>query len=671
MLLRPKAGMPSSVKFLRFESFELRTETRELYKRGIKLKLRPQAYQVLLLLAECAGEVVSREQLRERLWPQETYVDFEHGLNTAVKELRAVLNDSVAEPKFIQTLPRLGYRLIIPVTAEQPRVAAAAAIPAATAALPERVAAESAAASADAAPFAKSPSLPSIGAPRRAPRRLRGLVWISATIAVAAALIVLLPSHNPWRKSRTVAPQNARRMLAVLPFENLTGDPAQEYFGDGLTEEMIAQLGRLDPAHLGVIGRNSVMRYKINHEDTAAIGRELGVSYLLEGSVRRDSEKVRITAELIQTKDRSSIWSREYDRKLNDILAVQSEIAQEIAGEIHLTLDASPSNVIHAQPATPGSQEAYDLYLRGLYFWNKRTTPDIERAINYFEQATKKDPTSASAYAALADAYTLVSGYAGAPPKDLIAKARAAAHRAVELDDNLAEAHVSAAVVAQDFDWDWDTAEREYRRASALNPNYATAHHWYAEYLTLMGRFQESREEMERARQLDPLSLIIASDNAVFLYYARQYDASIQQFRAVIDMEPRYPRAAPLSFAYLEKGMDAQAYALISRGKQISDNSPWAWANAAYIDGRVGKMDDAWREVNTLIRLSEQEPVDPIVFVTAYVGMKQNNLAIAWLQKARDAHSVSLTALKVNPTYDPLRPDPRFQAVLREMNFPQ
>lgn len=262
------------------------------------------------------------------------------------------------------------------------------------------------------------------------------------------------------------------------------------------------------------------------------------------------------------------------------------------------------------------------------------------------------------------------SGYAGAPPKDLIGKARAAAHRAVELDDNLAEAHVSVAVVAQDFDWDWKTAESEYRRAIALNPNYATAHHWYAEYLTLMGRFDESRAEMERARQLDPLSLIIASDNAVFLYYARQYDASIQQFRAVVDMEPRFPRAAPLSFAYLEKGMDAEAYALISRGKQISDNSPWAWANAAYIDGRVGKMDDARSELNSLIYLSRQEPVDPIVFVTAYVGMKQNDLAVAWLQKARDAHSVSLTALKVNPAYDPLRNDPRVQQVLRQMNFP-
>jgi TolB-like protein/DNA-binding winged helix-turn-helix (wHTH) protein len=653
--------MPPSVKVLRFEPFELRTETRELYKLGIRLKLRPQAYQVLLLLAECAGEVVSRDQLRERLWPQETYVDFEHGLNTAVKELRAVLSDSVAEPKFIQTLPRLGYRLIVPVTTQHPQVAPP----------PEPVVSEQAAAGARAtASEISAPAVPVAAAPK-SPHRLRGLWWVPATAALLIVFTLLWGWPNRWPKTKLSVSSDSRRMLAVLPFENLTGDPAQDYFSDGLTEEMIAQLGRLDPSQLGVIGRNSVMRYKINHEDTAAIGRELGVSYVLEGSVRRDSEKVRITAELIQIKDRSSIWSREYDRQLNDILSVQSEIAQEIAGEIHLTLNASPDNVIHAQPAAPGSQEAYDLYLRGLYFWNKRTTPDIERAINYFEQATKKDPTSATAYAALADASTLVSGYAGAPPKDLIAKARAAAHRAVELDDRLAEAHVSLAVVAQDFDWDWKTAESEYRRAIALNPNYATAHHWYAEYLTLMGRFDESRVEMERARQLDPLSLIIASDNAVFLYYARQYDASIRQFREVIDMEPNYPRAAPLSFAYLEKGMDAEAYALVIRGKQTSDNSPWAWANGAYINGRLGKMEDARSEIDALIRLSQREPVDPIVFVTAYIGVNEHDQALAWLQKAHDAHSVSLTALKVNPAYDPLRGDPRFQQVLRQMNFPQ
>ena len=646
--------MPQSVKLLRFEPFELRTETRELYKRGIRLKLRPQAYQVLLLLAECAGEVVSREQLRERLWPQETYVDFEHGLNTAVKELRAVLNDSVADPKFIQTLPRLGYRLLVPVTTEQP---IAATSPAATGAI---ATANEKPASAASVPMAPASS-----------QRLRARWWIPAIAAVLIAFALLLGWRNPWRKTKPHVSPDSRQMLAVLPFENLTGDPAQEYFSDGLTEEMIAQLGRLDPAHLGVIGRNSVMGYKTKHDDTAAIGRELGVSYLLEGSVRRDSEKVRITAELIQVKDRSSIWSREYDRQLNDILAVQSEIAQEIAGEIHLTLDASPNNVIHAQSAAPGSQEAYDLYLRGLYFWNKRTAPDITRAIDYFQQATEKDPRSARAYAALADSYTLVSGYAGAPPKDLIGKARAAAHRAVELDDHLAEAHVSVAVVAQDFDWDWKTAESEYRRAIALNPNYATAHHWYAEYLTLMGRFDESRVEMQRARLLDPLSLIIASDDAVFLYYARQYDASIRQFREVIDMEPNYPRAAPLSFAYLEKGMDAEAYALVIQGKKIGDNSPWAWANGAYVNGRLGKMEDARSEIDTLIRLSQQEPVDPIVFVTAYIGLNEHDQALTWLRKAHDAHSVSLTALKVNPAYDPLRPDPRFQEVLRQMNFPR
>ncbi|MFY9803193.1 MAG: winged helix-turn-helix domain-containing protein [Candidatus Acidiferrales bacterium] len=662
--------MPPAVKAFQFGPFELRTETRELFKRGIRLKLRPQAYQVLLLLVECAGEVVSREQLRERLWSQETYVDFEHGLNTAVKELRAVLSDSVAEPKFIQTLPRIGYRLLVPVNSGQP-LAYAEPEQDLDAALAEPNGREAAMAPlAEASAQKTAPPTAALAAPNGS-GWLRKSWWIPAAVAVLVAVTFLLGWHNPWRKSSSVALPDARRMLAVLPFENLTGDPAQEYFSDGLTEEMIAQLGRLDPAHLGVIGRNSVMRYKTSHEDTAAIGRELGVSYLLEGSVRREADKVRITAELIQVQDRSNIWSRQYDRELTDILALQSEIAQEIAGEIHLTLDANASNETRARLTTPESQQAYDLYLRGLYFWNKRTTTDIQRATDCFQQAVQKDPSSARAYAALADAETLVTGYAGTPPDGLIQKARAAAQRAVELDDNLAEAHVSRAVVAQDFNWDWKTAESEYRRAIELNPNYATAHHWYGEYLALMGRFAEARVEMQRAQQLDPLSLIIASDNAVIFYYARQYDAAIQQFREVLEMEPDFPRAAPVAFAYLEKGMNSDADALLERGKKMGADNPWYWGNGAYVSGRIGKTEEARSDLQGLIRLSQREQVDPIVFATAYIGLRENDMAIGWLQKSHAAHSVSLTGLKVDPTYDPLRGDPRFQEVLREMNFPQ
>ena len=336
-------------------------------------------------------------------------------------------------------------------------------------------------------------------------------------------------------------------MLAVLPFENLTGDASQEYFSDGMTEEMIAQLGNLDPQHLGVIARTSVMHYKNGKAPLDQIGRELGVQYVLEGSVRRDADKIRITAQLIQMKDQSHLWARRYDRELNSTLALQSEIAQEIAGEIQHALGADKFTFA-AEPQRPlTSYEAYDLYVKGRYFWNKRTGDGFEQAINYFQQAIAKDPNYAQAYAGLADSYILFAAYSGQPPADFLQKARAAATKALRLDDGLAEAHTSLALITENYDWDWPAAEKEYRRAIELNPNYATAWQWYAEYLTWLGRFDEALRASERARELDPLSLIIASDNGMIFYYSRQYDRAAAKLNAVLEMDPNFSRAHRVS----------------------------------------------------------------------------------------------------------------------------
>src|SRR5260370_9030518 len=334
-------------------------------------------------------------------------------------------------------------------------------------------------------------------------------------------------------------------MMAVLPFENLTGDVGQDYFSDGLTEEMIAQLGRLDPQRLGVIARTSVMHFKHSQEQLDQIGRELGVQYVLEGSVRRDADKVRISAQLIQVKDQTHLWAEQYDRGLTSLLALQGEIAQEIADEIHLTLGGDHKRIA-ADPkpaASPSSYEAYDLYLKGRYFWNKRTVQGFQQAIEYFQQAITKDPNYARAFAGFADSYALVSSYRFPPQQQLMPSARTAALRALQIDDSLAEAHTSLALITENYDWDWQTAEKEYRRAIQLDPNYATAHHWYAEYLSFQGRFDESFRESEPARQLGPLSLIIAADNGAILYFYRQYDRAIEQFRAVLEMEPNFPRS--------------------------------------------------------------------------------------------------------------------------------
>lgn len=642
--------MPSENLRYRFGPYELRTRTRELYKQGTKLKLRPQPYRVLKVLLERAGDVVSREELHDLLWPAETFVDFEQGLNTSIKVLRAVLSDSAGEPRYIETLPKLGYRIIVSVDVdvEEPT--------------PLRDSAALARAAAVESPV--DPKNPPDFAPHALSlRRWPVFVGISVVLITAA-----LTGYFQWARSRSAPPPaGGRTMLAVLPFDNLTGDPSQDYFSDGLTEEMIAQLGRLDPQHLGVIARTSVMHYKNTSEQLEQIGRDLGVQYVLEGSVRRDSDKVRISAQLIQVKDQSHVWARQYDRELNNLLTLEGEIAREIAGGIQLTL----GNANHIDSAryqvslSPNSYEAYDLYLRGLYFWNKRTAPDFERAIEYFQHATEKDPNYAQAYTGLADSYVLMAGYSDVPPKEFMPKARAAALRAVELDDTLAEAHVSLAVIAQDYDWDWPTVEKEYRRAIELNPNYPTAHQWYAESLALQGRFDEAFVEIERARQLDPLSLIIGSDYAVILYFSRQYDRAIEQFRSVLDREPRFPRAHMVAYAYVEKGMYAEALADIQNWRRLGDG-PQSML-LAYVSGRAGQQAEARQALRDL-QLKPGEKSYAFSIAVAYLGIGDNEKAIKWLQKSYTERTITI-ALRVDPSFDPLRSDPRFQQLMRGMGL--
>ncbi|HEX9119069.1 MAG TPA: tetratricopeptide repeat protein [Terriglobales bacterium] len=461
-------------------------------------------------------------------------------------------------------------------------------------------------------------------------------------------------------------------MLAVLPFENLTGDSGQEYFSDGLTEEMITQLGRLDPQRLAVIARTSVMPYKHSQQQIDRIARDLNVQYVLEGSVRRHSERVRITAQLIRASDQTHLWAREYDRELKDLLLLQGEIAQEVAEGIQLTL-ADNRKPTAAAPAklSPASYEAYDLYLKGRYFWNKRTAQGFQQAEQCFEQAIAKDPTYARAYAGLADTYALMSSYYLAPPNEVTPKARTAALKALQIDDGLAEAHTSLALIAEFYDWDWQTGEKEYRRAIQLNPNYATAHHWYAEFLAFQGRFNEALAESERARHLDPLSVIIAADRGAILYFSRQYDSAIEQFRAVLDMEPNFSRAHLVVGAYVETGRFADALAHIETWRRIEDG-PWVWSMEVYVYRRSGQPIKAQQALAKLEHWNRQSHLDSTpVMAAAYVGMNNQDEALARLQKAYEEHSGALTSLKVDPIYDPLRGDPRFQDLLRRVGLGQ
>jgi TolB-like protein/Tfp pilus assembly protein PilF len=459
-------------------------------------------------------------------------------------------------------------------------------------------------------------------------------------------------------------------MLAVLPFENLTGDAAQDYLSDGMTEEMITQLGNLDPSHLGVIARTSVMHYQHSRAPLEQIGRELGVQYVLEGSLRRDAGNVRITAQLIQMKDQSHVWARQYDRELKGLLTLQGEIAHEIADEIQLTLGGPLKlNTAHrtVSPST-ASYEAYDLYLKGRYFWNKRTYEGFQQAAGYFQQAIAKDPNYARAYAGLADTFGLISVWHWGLPTELMPKARNAAVKALELDENLAEAHTSLALIAENYDYDWQAAEKEFRRAIQLDPDYATAHQWYAEYLSWQGRFEEALAESERARQLDPLSLIIATDHGVILYYSRQYDRAIAQFRAVIDMDPHFNRAMTIVAVYVEEGRFEEALDMVKRGLP-PDDSPWTCGTKAYVYGRWGQTAQAERYLAKLERMLGHP--DPHYLVLPYIGTGRKDQAIALLQKSYVEYSYTLASLKVNPMFDSLRSDPRFQELLRRVGLAQ
>ena len=462
-------------------------------------------------------------------------------------------------------------------------------------------------------------------------------------------------------------------MLAVLPFENLTGDAGQDYFSDGLTEEMITRLGSLDPRHLGVIARTSVMHYKNSQEQLGQIGRELGVRYVLEGSFRKETGKVRITAQLIQVNDQTHLWARQYDRELDDLLSLQSEIAREVSDEIQVALgDHKLIQPLPHQPfSSPQTYLAYDLYLKGQYFLNKRTVEGFHRAIDYFQQATAKDPNYARAYAGLADSYALLGGYSMVPQAEFMAKARAAALRALAIDENLPEAHTALALVVQNYDWDWQSSEKEFRWAIELNPNYATAHHWYAEHLAWLGRFDEALLESERARQLDPLSLIIATDNGAILLYSRQYDRAIEQFRAVRELDPNFPRAGMIVQAYAQKGMFTEILAGMEKSRRISCDGPWVCSELAYVYGRMGQRAQARQALAKLEQFYRRQPLDPAAFVGPYIALGNKDQAFAYLEKAYAQHSNAMTTLKVDPLYDPLRDDPRYQNLLRRVGLAQ
>jgi TolB-like protein/DNA-binding winged helix-turn-helix (wHTH) protein/Tfp pilus assembly protein PilF len=638
---------------VRFGAFEIDRKAGELRKHGLRLKLPEQPFQILSILLEKPGDVVTREELRNRLWPGDTFVDFDHGLNNAVMRLREVLGDSSERPRFVETLPRRGYRFVGHVEEIEQSSSAAASI-AASSSLQEPA------------------SVPAADEVRSLPRsQWMTLPRISILAAVTLLLVVSSGFVVHFLKGRESGKVAASRSIsiAVLPLENLSGDKEQDYFADGMTDDLIANLAKI--RSLRVISRSTAMAYKGTHKPLSQIAQELHVDAVVEGTVLKAGHRVRITAELVQVATDQHLWADTYESQLGDVLTLQNQVSSAIVDEIRINL-SSQDKARLAQKTTV-SPEAYEDYLKGRYYWNKRSAEGFEKAIGYFESATHKDPQYALAYAGLADCYGIIGAtiFGNVPAAEAAPKAKAAAIRALEIDPSLAEAETSLATAEFNYDWDWSKAAEGFNKAIRLNPSYATAYQRYSLYLIAMGRTNESFEQIDRARELDPLSISINASLGWRLYLARQYDRAIVQLRNTLDMDPSYEWARLiLGQAYIQKGQMDLAISELRKAADLSHNSPLMVSALAYAYAMSGDQSDAQKLLTQLASDAQHQYVSPFYVATVYVGLKKNDLAIDWLEKAYADRSNGLVFLRVEPELDSLRTNSRFITLQRKLNFP-
>jgi len=582
-------------RVLRFDIFELDLRAGELRKRGVKLRLQGQPLRVLATLLQCAGDLVTREELRAQIWPADTFVDFDHSLHNAIARLRETLGDSAETPRYIETLPRRGYRFIAQVTAVEPEVSA-------------------------------PPLL--LHGQESDPRRIQA--------------------------------------VAVLPLEDLSGDASHEYFADGMTEALITSLAKIKA--LRVISRSSAMQYKGARKSLPQIARELNVDAVIEGSVMRSGERIRIAAQLIHAISDQHLWAESYERDFRDILSLQGEIARQVANEVRIIL--TPEEQARLGSARQVNPEAHELYLKARYYWNKRTEESVKKALSHFHRAIDQDPTYAQGYAGLADSYNILGYYNVLPPVEAYPKAKAAALKALELDDSLAEPHAALGVVKRDFEWDWSGAEKQFQRAIELNPGCVDAYHWHSTLLGILGRHAEALREKTRALALDPLSVVIRTDLARMFYFSRDYDPSLEQYRAALDMDPTFALAhLGLAHVYQQQGRFDEAISELKTGMHFSSDSIFALAKLGHGYARAGKSDEAHAVLSQLNALSKQKYVSPYDLAMVHVGLQEADEAFAWLERALEQRSLWLGYLNVEPQLDPLRSDQRFQELLRRVGL--
>lgn len=640
----------------RFDAFEVDLRSGEVRKHGIRLKLHRQPFQVLSLLLEHPGDVVTREELRQKLWPGDTFVDFDTGLNSAVKKLRDALCDSAEEPRYIETLPRRGYRFIAQV--QNGDLSTGVAPIESLAVIPLR----------------PNPNENGLRAERpgdgevdvRPTGTSRARLWLAlggvAGLALIAATYIMLRGHT----GHTTQPKI--RSLAVLPLSNLSGDSTQEYLADEMTEELCGRLARIHD--LRVISRTSAMRFKGTKLSVPEIARTLGVDALVEGSVIRQGSRIRVHAQLIRGSTDEHLWSDEYDGELGDVLALESEVAQSIARRVEVKVTGDErARLVTAHHVSP---EVYESYLKAEDELNKSgSQAELEQSMAYFEETIGKDANFAPAYVGLANVYErLGSTLGGAPPKETHPKMMSAARKAIELDPDLAEPHVLLAGVYQK-QWQWSDAEAEYERALELNSNDAGAHVGYAKWLLCQGRTDEALAWVQRARELDPLGGagitplgVPAITNGFILFHARRYDEAIRELRSD-DSDHWF-----LGLALIANGQPDEAITVLEKALG-TDRNPAVMGVLVRAYAHAGRRREALRLVDELKRRQQTSYVRAAPFVDAYLGLGDNEQALAWLERAYQEQSNILQLIKVYPFFDPLRGDPRFVDLVHRVGLDQ
>jgi len=648
---------------MRFGAFEIDLKAFELRKHGLRLRLPEQPFQILAILLEKPGEAVTRDEIRNRLWPGDTFVDFDHGLNNAVMRLREVLGDSSEHPRFIETLPRRGYRFIAPIEEIHPQGVSGRSS--------DQVEGQTIA-----------PVAPVEATGTSVPNAKQSMLWanyknwLTLPRIGLLSLLVLALAVGSGLAVHFVRGMEAGRVnsahtmsLVVLPLENLSGDKEQDYFADGMTDDLTANLAKI--RSLRVISRSTAMAYKGTHKPLSEIANDLHVDAVVEGTVLRAGNRVRITAELVQVSTDHHLWADTYESQIGDVLSLQNRVSSAIVEEIRIKLTKEDKERLAKHPAV--SPEAYEDYLKGRYYWNRRSGEGFTKAIGYFEEATHRDPQYALAYAGLADCYGIIGAtiYGSVPASEAAPKARAAAKRALEIDPTLAEAETSLATAKFNYDWDWSGAADGFKHAIQLDPGYATAYQRYSLYLIAVGRFDESFEQIKKARDLDPLSISINSSFGWRLYLARQYDRSIAQLQDTLEMDPSYEWAhLILGQAFEQKGEFNPALAELHKALEISHNSPLMISALAHAYALSGNRVEAQKLLTELEALSKNQYVSPYYVAVVNLGLGKNELAINWLEKAYADRSNGLVFLRVEPELDPLRADPRFIALQNKLNFP-